>query len=286
MLKYIKIYFNIIKPGIIFGNALSFLGGFFLSSHGQINFFLLFISFLGTIFIISSGCVFNNIIDRDIDKKINRTKNRVLVTRLISLNHAYFFACSLGFIGFLILFFFTNKIVFFIGLFGFVIYVVIYSLLMKRYMPYATLVGSMAGSSPVLMGYETVTNEINCCFFILFLILTFWQIAHFYSIAIFRIEDYRKINIAVFSISNGVALTQLYILINILIFIMFISLLFCLKYVGSNYLIITLFFSFIWFFITLIGCFQDNKAKWSRLSFFFSIIVICIFNLMIGLDSK
>ncbi|MEX7586721.1 UbiA family prenyltransferase, partial [Klebsiella pneumoniae] len=79
-----KQYLQVTKPGIIFGNLISVIGGFLLASKGHIDYPLFVWTLLGVSLVVASGCVFNNYIDRDIDRKMERTKNRVLVKGLIS----------------------------------------------------------------------------------------------------------------------------------------------------------------------------------------------------------
>ncbi len=78
-----KQYLQVTKPGIIFGNLISVIGGFLLASKGHIDYPLFLWTLLGVSLVVASGCVFNNYIDRDIDRKMERTKNRVLVKGLI-----------------------------------------------------------------------------------------------------------------------------------------------------------------------------------------------------------
>lgn len=91
-----KHFIQITKPGIIFGNVLSVAGGFFLASKGHFDLALFLAAVIGTSLVVASGCVFNNCIDRDIDIKMDRTKNRVLVQGLISLKVALVYATLLG----------------------------------------------------------------------------------------------------------------------------------------------------------------------------------------------
>ncbi|QCI26879.1 protoheme IX farnesyltransferase [Buchnera aphidicola (Thelaxes californica)] len=284
LINIIKKYINIIKPGILLGNLISFLGGIFFAFHGHIFFTKLYLSSIGTILVIASGCIFNNIIDRDIDKTVQRTKNRVLAKKLIKLKYVYFFAFFCGIIGFLILFLYTNFLVFFNGMCGFLIYVIVYTLCMKRFVPYATLIGSISGAMPILMGYCTINSQIDLICIILFLILIFWQIAHFYSISIFRIKDYQKNNIPIFSVIRGIFLTQILIIINIFLFIIFTISLYFLEYTGIIYFSIIIFFNVIWLFITILSIFHTKIFLFSRISFIFSIIIIFLFNIMIGID--
>ena len=77
----IKNYFFVTKPGIIFGNLISAAGGFFLASKGQVDIPVLLSTIIGISLVVASGCVFNNCIDRNIDRKMSRTCDRVLAKR-------------------------------------------------------------------------------------------------------------------------------------------------------------------------------------------------------------
>ena len=95
-----KQYLQVTKPGIIFGNLISVIGGFLLASKGSIDYPLFIYTLVGVSLVVASGCVFNNYIDRDIDRKMERTKNRVLVKGLISPAVSLVYATLLGIAGF------------------------------------------------------------------------------------------------------------------------------------------------------------------------------------------
>ena len=94
---------QVIKPGIVFGNAITVLGGYFLAAKGNPDWLVLLQVLIGTLTVIASGCVINNIIDRDIDSKMQRTCDRVLVTGELSIAHAILYAIVLLGIGVLCL---------------------------------------------------------------------------------------------------------------------------------------------------------------------------------------
>lgn len=77
----LKKYLFLTKPGILFGNFITTLGGFLLAAQGSVDFLLLFLTLIGTTLVVASGCVVNNIIDQDIDQKMQRTQNRALVKK-------------------------------------------------------------------------------------------------------------------------------------------------------------------------------------------------------------
>ena len=91
----LKKYLFLTKPGILFGNFVTTLGGFFLAAQGSVDFLLLLITLLGTTLVVASGCVVNNVIDQDIDQKMERTMNRALVKKTISPSVALAFSAAL-----------------------------------------------------------------------------------------------------------------------------------------------------------------------------------------------
>ena len=110
-----KQYLQVTKPGIIFGNLISVIGGFLLASKGSIDYTLFIYTLVGVSLVVASGCVFNNYIDMDIDKKMERTKNRVLVKGLIAPSVSLVYATLLGIAGFMLLWFGANPLACWLG---------------------------------------------------------------------------------------------------------------------------------------------------------------------------
>ncbi len=204
----IKQYLQVTKPGIIFGNLISVIGGFLLASKGDIDYPLFLSTLLGVSLVVASGCVFNNYIDRDIDKIMERTKNRVLVKGLIDPKVSLIYASVLGIAGMLLLYVAANALAMMLAVIGFVIYVGVYSLYMKRKSVYGTLIGSLSGAAPPVIGYCAVTGQFDTGALILLLIFSLWQMPHSYAIAIFRFKDYQAANIPVLPVIKGISVTK------------------------------------------------------------------------------
>ena len=124
----LKRYLLVTKPGIIFGNLIAVAGGYFLAAQGQIDLGLLLATVIGLSLAVASGCVMNNCIDRDIDRHMERTRGRVLVTGQISLLAALAHGVVLGLAGFGLLWWYTTPVATALAAFGFFIYVGVYSL--------------------------------------------------------------------------------------------------------------------------------------------------------------
>ena len=280
----IKNYYSLTKPGIIYGNGITVIGGFLLASKGMVDIGLLFFTLIGISLVIASGCVLNNYIDRDIDAKMERTKKRALVLKLVPEFHALIYAILLGFLGIKILVLFTNILTVLIALFGFFFYVVVYSLFAKRHNSYGTLIGSISGAVPPVVGYVAVSGTLDAGAIILFLILTLWQMPHSYAIAIYRLKDYTNAHIPVLPVSSGIQTTKVHMLLYIILFLFASLLLTIYGYTGTYYAVIMAVVSLLWLLMGVLGFSAKDEHKWARNMFTYSILVICVFSIVISLS--
>ncbi|WP_108651319.1 heme o synthase [Dongshaea marina] len=279
-----KQYLKVTKPGIIMGNLISVVGGFLLASRGEIDFPLFLATLLGVTLVVASGCAFNNVIDRDIDAKMERTKNRVLVRGLIAPNTTLVYATGLGIAGIALLYLAANPLAALIALIGFAIYVGVYSLWMKRHSVYGTLVGSLAGAAPPVIGYCAVTGQFDSGALILLLIFSIWQMPHSYAIAIFRFDDYKAASLPVLPVKKGVATAKHHILSYILAFMIATVLLTLGGYAGYTYLMVAMAVSIWWLVMALSGYITPNEGRWARRMFVLSIIAITSLSVMMSID--
>ena len=253
MLALLKQYLNLAKPGIVFGNLISVTGGFFLASRGDANLALYFATALGVSLVIASGCVFNNYIDRDIDQKMERTRNRVLAQGLVSPAHAIVYAFALGVAGVAVLYAATNTLAVMLVLMGFVVYVGLYSLWLKRGSVYGTLVGSLSGAAPPVVGYCAVSNEFDAGAAILLLIFSLWQMPHSYAIAIFRFNDYQAANIPVLPVIKGISAAKRQIVLYIAAFVIATLMLTLSGYAGYSYFVVAALSGAYWLWMGVSG---------------------------------
>jgi len=283
-----KDYYSLTKSGLVYGNLITVIGGFALGAARAgdgINFGMLFATFVGISFVMASGCVFNNYIDRDIDAKMPRTKNRVLVTGKISGQAAITFAIVLGSIGFATLALFTNILTVAVAASGFFAYVVLYSLWAKRRTVHGTIVGAISGATPPVVGYVAASEHLDIGALLLFVILLLWQMPHFYAIAIRRADEYAVAKIPVLPVAHGVRSAKIAMFLYIVGFIAAASLLTVFGYTGFPYLLVTLILGLAW----LILCIQGFKIAangiigngtseankiWAKKMFFFSLFVM------------
>lgn len=275
-------FFSVTKPGIIFGNMMTLCGGYFLAASPYIDLFYLLSLLISMALIIACGCVLNNVIDSDIDLLMERTKDRVLVTGLLSPGVAIVYAILLGLVGFSVLILQTNSLTVWIAVLGLFFYVVLYSLWFKRYSIYGTLVGGVSGAVPPVVGYCAVTAHLDAAAFILFFILFFWQMPHFYAIAMYRHRDYAAAAIPVLPLRKNTAYTQRVMLVYIFLFAIAAVLPSVLGYAGILYGLVALCLGVAWFVMGCKGLSDPNHTAWARRMFLFSIIAITILCLMMA----
>ncbi|WP_188474476.1 heme o synthase [Hafnia psychrotolerans] len=280
----IKQYLQVTKPGIIFGNLISVIGGFLLAAKGNIDFPLFLATLVGVSLVVASGCVFNNFIDRDIDRIMERTKNRALVKGLIPPKTTLVYATILGIVGFALLYIGANPLAMWLAVMGFVIYVGVYSLYMKRNSVYGTLIGSLSGAAPPVIGYCAVSGQFDTGALILLLIFSLWQMPHSYAIAIFRFKDYQAAGIPVLPVVKGISVAKHHITVYILAFMIATLMLTLSGYAGYKYLIVAGAVSIWWLGMALKGYKAENDIVWARKLFGFSIITIMSLSFMMSVD--
>lgn len=279
-----KTYFSLTKPGIIFGNLITATAGFFLASKGHVNLGLLLVTLLGTSLGIASACVFNNYIDRGIDAKMIRTRNRVLVKKLVPVSNALIFGLALGLLGFLILVFYTNLLTVAIGFVGVFFYIFMYSI-WKRRSVWSTVIGSVSGATPIVAGYTAVTNRFDIGTIILFMILVLWQMPHFYSIAIYRLGDYKSAGIPVLPVKKGIRAAKINMLCYILAFIVAALSLTFFGYTRNTYAVTAALLGIAWFVLCLKGFKTKDDKRWARKMFKLSLLIITLLCIVMSVDA-
>jgi len=279
-------YYRLAKPGIIYGNWLSLTAGFLLASSlgWRFNFGTFVEVLIGTSLIIACGCSINNVIDRDIDAKMKRTENRALVTGQIKPWQAIIYGICLGVIGFLTLLLLVNAMTATVGAVGLFFYVIVYSWF-KRRSWLGTLVGSVSGATPPVAGYTAVTGQLDITALVLFLILTFWQMPHFYAIGIYRRREYQAAGLPILPLSRSIRRTKIEILIYVCLFFMAsISLTFLHK-TGMLYFIIAAGLGMFWLYHALSGFEVKDNDKWGRQMFGYSLLILLVLSAAISVGA-
>lgn len=278
-----KDYLSLTKPGIILGNLISAAGGFFLGSRGYPDFELLVATLSGIAFIIGGACALNNGIDRDIDALMQRTRNRTLVKKRIPVMHAYLLGWTLALLGLFILILYTNLLTAAISGVGFVVYVGLYSLWLKR-SRYGTWVGSIAGAVPPLAAYCAASQQLDTAGIILFATYVLWQLPHAYAIAVLYREDYLRADIPVLPVVRGIAWTKKALPVYIGLFVFCALLLFFTRNTGVIYFAVVLVLGLHWMRSTWRERMDTDNRRWARKSIGYSIVMVVALSLTMSMD--
>ena len=282
MEKRSKSYLQLIKPGITLSNTITGIAGFFLAaSIVPFSFTVLVGVVIGIAAIIASACVFNNVLDRNIDKHMKRTKKRDIASGVISVPKALIFASVLGLIGFSAILVLTNFLTFILGVVAFVWYIVVYGYA-KRTTAFSTLVGGVSGALPPAAGYTALTGRIDEAAIILFVILFFWQMPHFYAIAMFRRDDYKQAKLPIWSVKYGMQSAKKQIFIFTVIYAIAAGLLYVFDYTHITYLVISSALSAYWLYQGIVNYKKLDDEKWARKMFGVSLLIMLSMSLLIA----
>lgn len=277
-MQLLKNLYLLSKPGIVYGNSIALIAGFFfyLLQSGEWPNLLFFAgALLGTAFVMASACVTNNIFDRDIDAYMERTKNRPLLTGAVSIPQAWLTALILLIAGACLLYV-VNITSMYLALAGWVLYAVVYTYL-KRKTYHATLVGTLPGAVPPLVGYYASGGDSLVTVSILFLIMVSWQMVHFYAIAIFRQQEYASAVVPVVTEVKGVPWTLEYI--KIWAYGSFLALTASLFVAPWTYGLLMV--ALIGWWIHVTDYTPGDDVRWSRIVFFSSLKFIVAWLLVI-----
>jgi len=278
----LKKYYVLAKPGIIYGNLITAVAGYLFASDFRVNIRSFIGLIVGLSMVIGSACVINNIIDRDIDIKMERTKNRPSVKGDISLKQSLIYSLCLLLFGVISLIFTTNLMTLLIVGVGYVIYVSAYTLLKPR-THLATLIGSIAGATPIVTGYLAYSDHISGAVVIIGLMMLLWQMPHFYSIALYRESDYRKAGIPILPIVTSHKITGFFMVLYSLVFLIICLSLYWYAPVGLVYLTIMGVVGTSWLIFNIIGYIKKNNVTWARHNFIFSLLIIIVMSLTLSL---
>lgn len=261
----------------MYGNALTAAAGFLFASLAltdRIDGWLFLALCTGTTLVIASACALNNYLDQDIDRIMERTKKRAIPSGDIKASHALIFSIAIGALGMAVLILWTNWLVTLVGVAGFITYVWLYGALSKRRSIHGTLVGSISGAMPILAGYVAVSGQFDIGALIVFIILFAWQFPEFYSIAIYRLKEYKAAKIPLLPIVKGIKRTKIEILIYTIVYVAATLILTPLGYTGYIYFIVMTALGGYWLLLAVRGFSAADDDAWARQMFGFSMISI------------
>jgi UbiA prenyltransferase family protein len=179
------------KPRITFLVLITTLVGFYMGSTESLRLVVLLHTIIGTALLAGGASALNQYVERDLDARMMRTRNRPIPDGRLQPNDALLFSAIISAMGIGYLMFFVNLLTGLIGVFTLVGYIFVYTPLKTR-TSLCTLIGAFPGAAPPLMGWTAARGELDAGALTLFAILFLWQMPHFFAIAWIFTDDYKR----------------------------------------------------------------------------------------------
>ena len=209
----VQAYVALTKPRVVMLAAFCALIGMLLASDRWIGWPLIFGAISGISLLAAAGFVLNCLIEREIDARMARTRWRPSARGEVGNQQAVGFALALGLAGALLLWQWVNVLTMWLTISTFVGYAIVYTIWLKPATPQNIVIGGASGAMPPVLGWAAVTNELTAPAWILFLIIFVWTPPHFWALALYRLEDYRRSGLPMLPVTHGPLFTRLNILL-------------------------------------------------------------------------
>jgi protoheme IX farnesyltransferase len=226
---------------------------------------------VGIWLVAGAAAAFNCLVEKTLDAKMRRTAWRPTARGELSDVQALGFSAALCTLGSFILYVFVNPLTMWLTFATFIGYAVIYTLVLKPMTPQNIVIGGASGAMPPLLGWAAITGEVSSQALILFLIIFLWTPPHFWALALYRVEDYRKSGLPMLPVTHGNRFTRLQILLYTVLLMAACLMPFAIGMSSWLYLAVALVlsFGFIGYAVALMRHYSDEL---SRKTFRFSLI--------------
>jgi len=225
--------------------------------------------------------------ESDLDALMTRTCLRPIPTGKVNKNQALVFGIFLSIFSVIALDFYSNRISAALLLFTILFYVLVYTIWLKRKTPQNIVIGGASGALPPVIGWTIATNSFSLEPLTFFLIIFFWTPSHFWALSLYKSDDYKKANIPMLPLTNGVESTKLNIFIYSLTMLPVVILPYVIGFVGLAFLIpsliLTIYYNYLCFELYN---FKKNKfdAKKAKAIFGYSILYLFLIFVLFLID--
>ncbi|MBI2520669.1 MAG: protoheme IX farnesyltransferase [Bdellovibrio sp.] len=209
--SWLSDYFELTKPKLGLLVLSTALCGMILA-RGHIGFLNGLLVLLFIYFVIAGGASLNCVLEKDVDGKMERTKNRPLPAGRLSMSQSLIFGIGLSLAGLVPLFLLTNWLTATLTFVAVVIYLFFYTPLKKK-TEMAVFIGAIPGALPPLIGWTAVTGQFDPVSVSLFFVLFIWQLPHFFAISLHHVDDYKQATIYTYPTRYGESFTRALIML-------------------------------------------------------------------------
>ncbi len=215
----LKDYYEVTKPRVVALMIFTVLVGMFMATRGVLHWPTALCAIFGISLLAASAAAINHVSDQWIDSMMSRTSQRPLPSGRLSRKQVMWFAGLTGSVGTIFLLVFTNVLTATLTLLSLVGYALIYTRYLKFATPQNIVIGGAAGATPPLLGWTAVTGQVEPGALILFLIIYVWTPPHFWALALYKKDEYKKAGVPMLPITHSDDFTRLHILLySILLF--------------------------------------------------------------------
>ena len=213
----LRAFYALTKPRVVSLIVFTAVIGMFLATPGMVPPQLLIAGTLGIALVAGAAAAINCLVEQNIDALMQRTRWRPLPRGELTTAQTLAFAGALGGVGLWLLAHFVNPLTMWLTLATFVGYAVVYTLILKPATPQNIVIGGASGAMPPVLGWAAVTGEVTTEAMLLFLIIFAWTPPHFWSLALYRTEDYARAGVPMLPVTHGKPYTRLQVLLYTLI---------------------------------------------------------------------
>jgi protoheme IX farnesyltransferase len=213
--------FELTKPRVVSLIVFCAVIGMLLAAPAgvQIPLPLLLAATIGIAFVAGAAAAINCLVERKVDALMARTRARPLPRGKLTSLQTLGFAAIIGSVGLWLLYSFVNPLTMWLTLGTFVGYAVVYTVVLKPLTPQNIVIGGASGAMPPVLGWAAVTGAVPPEALLLFLIIFAWTPPHFWSLALYRAEEYARAGLPMLPVTHGRKFTQLHVLLYTLILV-------------------------------------------------------------------
>ena len=273
--RRMRAFYALTKPRVVSLIVFTAVIGMFLATPGMVPVQVLVAGTLGIALVAGAAAAINCLVEQKIDALMQRTRFRPLPLGELTPAQTLGFACAVGGLGLWILGHFVNPLTMWLTLATFVGYAIVYTVVLKPATPQNIVIGGASGAMPPVLGWAAVTGEVTLEPMLLFLIIFAWTPPHFWSLALYRTEEYARAGLPMLPVTHGRVFTCLQVLLYTLILFAVSLLPYAVRMSGLVYLVsaVVLGGMFLRHALRLRYAYSDHAAQ---RSFRFSIIYLSL----------
>jgi len=258
-----RAFLALTKPRVVSLIVFTAVIGMFLATPGMVPPQVLVAGTLGIWLVAGSAAAVNCLVEQRIDAVMQRTSWRPLPRGELGAAQTLVFAGALGGLGLWLLFQFVNVLTMWLTVATFVGYAIVYTVILKPATPQNIVIGGASGAMPPVLGWAAVTGEVTTEALLLFLIIFAWTPPHFWSLALYRTDDYARAGVPMLPVTHGKRYTRLQVLLYTLILFAVSLLPYVVRMSGAIYLLAALLLGGLYLFhaLRIYRAYSDEVAQ-------------------------